>query len=99
MAEPERSPDFLRRVADQAGRRRHSRDHRPNPLWVGLGSFGVVGWSVAVPTLLGIAAGLWLDRILDDRVSWTLTGLFAGAAIGSLVAWLWVSRTGRGKRR
>jgi predicted F0F1-ATPase subunit len=30
-------------------------------VWFGLGMMGLIGWSVAVPTLLGAALGLWLD--------------------------------------
>lgn len=98
MAEDDRDRSFLETVATKASRRVRARSARENPLWVGLGAFGIVGWSVAIPTLIGIAVGVWLDSVLEDRVSWTLMGLFAGAAVGSLIAWLWVTRTGRGER-
>lgn len=63
--------------------------------WRGLGMFGLVGWSVAVPLVAGIALGIWIDRHWPGRVSWTLTLLVAGAALGALNAWFWVQREGR----
>jgi ATP synthase protein I len=57
--------------------------------------FGMVGWSVAVPTLLGIALGVWLDRRFDGRISWTLTMLFLGVALGCWTAWYWIERESR----
>jgi ATP synthase protein I len=54
--------------------------------------FGMIGWSVAVPTILGLALGLWLDRHWPLHFSWTLTLLLIGVALGCLNAWFWVSR-------
>ena len=53
--------------------------------------FGVVGWSVAAPTLIGIALGYWLDRMWPRHFSWTLALLLAGVTIGCINAWYWVS--------
>lgn len=61
-------------------------------LWTGLRMFGVIGWSVAVPTLMGIGLGLWLDRIWPGRFSWTLALLLAGVSLGCLSAGYWVSK-------
>lgn len=61
-------------------------------VWFGLGMFGLVGWSVAIPTLIGIAVGVWLDTRLQNRISWTLTLLVVGVALGCLNAWYWVSK-------
>ena len=56
----------------------------------GLGLFGIVGWSIAVPTLMGIFLGVFLDKKFTQSFSWTLTLLFAGVVIGSLNAWHWI---------
>jgi ATP synthase protein I len=72
-----------RLLAKQAGSR---------SVWFGLGMFGVIGWSVAVPTLVGIAVGLWLDARLQLQRSWTLMLMIAGLGIGSWNAWSWVRR-------
>ena len=63
-------------------------------IWFGMGMFGLVGWAVAVPTLAGVALGRWLDDRFADGPSWTIMGLLAGVALGSLNAWWWVRRTG-----
>ena len=65
---------------------------------------GVVGWSVAVPTLLGIALGVFLDRRWPSRMPWTLTLLFLGLVFGCTSAWVHLGgnskrRTGRSEHR
>jgi ATP synthase protein I len=49
-----------------------------------------------VPTLLGIAAGIWLDRLWPGRLSWTLTLLFVGVVAGCMNAWYWIERERKG---
>ena len=39
---------------------------------------GLIGWSVVVPTLLGAALGIWLDKHHPGKHSWTLALLVAG---------------------
>ena len=58
--------------------------------WFGMGMFGMVGWSVAVPTLLGAALGVWIDNRWPGPRSWTVIMLFAGLTLGLLVAIHWV---------
>jgi ATP synthase protein I len=66
--------------------------------WLGL--FGVIGWSVAIPTLAGVAAGIWLDARVESRISWTLTLMLVGVLIGCLTAWRWTRQeTGQEKDR
>jgi ATP synthase protein I len=59
---------------------------------------GLVGWSVAIPTLLGAALGVWLDKRYPGSHSWTLTLLIIGLAIGCLNAWHWVAREDKAMR-
>jgi ATP synthase protein I len=70
------------------------RRHRESA-WYGLGMFGLVGWSVAVPVVAGVALGVWIDRKWPGEVSWTLILLLAGAVFGALNAWYWVQWEGR----
>lgn len=74
--------------------RRKERDRAEGRRGVGgaLGTFGIVGWSVAVPTLLGVALGGWLDARTDGPRSWTLTLLLAGVVVGCVNAAYWVRR-------
>lgn len=60
--------------------------------WYGLGMFGAVGWLVALPTLLGILLGVWIDLKWPSRFSWTLMLLAGGLGFGCLSAWLWLTR-------
>jgi ATP synthase protein I len=79
----------LRRVA-AARARRKQRARGDTGVWFSLGMMGLVGWSVAVPTIIGVIVGVWIDRTWPSRVSWTLTLLLAGVALGCLNAWRWV---------
>lgn len=60
--------------------------------WFWLGMFGIVGWSIAIPTLLGIALGMWIDTTWPSRFSWTLMLLTGGVILGCLNAWFWIKR-------
>jgi len=82
-------------IARKSRRMEEARKRETASAWYGLGMFGLVGWSVAVPVVAGIALGVWIDRHWPGRVSWTLTLLIAGAALGALNAWYWVQREGR----
>lgn len=62
----------------------------------GLGLFGIVGWSIAIPTLLGIALGVFLDERFNHSFSWTLTLLFAGIMMGCFNAWHWIKEKSEG---
>jgi ATP synthase protein I len=59
---------------------------------------GLIGWSVAIPTLLGAALGLWLDNAIREGPSWTLALLVVGLAIGCLNAWHWVAKEDKAMR-
>lgn len=91
---PERREAFEETLAGKARRKLRARREGDRGIWFGLGTMGVVGWSVAVPTVLGIALGIWLDRRKgpDVTISWTLTGLLLGVVVGCLNAWFWVRR-------
>lgn len=81
-----------RKVATEASRKMKARRRPDRGIWFGLGLFGVIGWSVAIPTLLCIALGVWLDAHWPAGFSWTLTLLFVGIVLGCLSAWHWLSR-------
>ena len=83
-------PTFAEQVGAKAARRSKAQ-HHPTQVWFGLGMMGLIGWSVAIPTLLGAALGLWLDKRHSSH-SWTLALLVAGLMIGCLNAWHWVAK-------
>jgi len=82
-------------VGRKAERKLRARRAGRRSVWFGLGMFGLVGWAVALPTVAGVALGLWLDARFPSRVSWTLSLLLTGALLGSLNAWYWVKRESR----
>lgn len=86
------SADFRREVQKKADRKLRAQRKGTPSIWFGLGMIGLVGWSVAVPTLLGAGLGLWLDQHYPMPHSWTLTLLIAGLVLGCLNAWRWVSK-------
>jgi ATP synthase protein I len=52
-----------------------------------LAMIGALGWTIVIPTLIGIFAGRWLDRHFDSGIFWTLGLLVAGLASGCTLAW------------
>lgn len=84
--------DFTRKVDIKEKRRIKGKTHKDETVWFGLGMIGVVGWSVAIPTLIGTAIGLWIDQSWPSRFSWTLMLLVLGVALGCLDAWYWVKK-------
>ena len=89
---PDHQNEFHKRVGERAERKRRARAEGRPSAWFGLGMFGLIGWSVAIPTLAGVALGLWLDDRYPGDVSWTLTFLIIGVALGCLNAWYWVKQ-------
>ena len=84
-------PSLSEEVGVQAARKLRARHRSAQGVWFGLGMMGLIGWSVAIPTLLGAALGLWLDRHYPGRHAWTLALLVAGLMIGCFNAWRWVA--------
>lgn len=95
---PDGTPHFAAQANRQADRKLRARRRAAHGLWSALGTMGQVGWSVALPTLLGAALGLWLDKHHPGAHSWTLALLVAGLTLGCLNAWHWVSRQDQAMR-
>tara|TARA_R110002020_G_C16315695_1_gene774252 strand:- start:5156 stop:5443 length:288 start_codon:yes stop_codon:yes gene_type:complete len=84
-------------IARRAKRMKSTRDHpAPSPLR-GLGAFGMIGWSVAVPTVGGAFLGIWLDRVAPQDFSWTIALILCGVVVGGLIAWTWIEKEGDGE--
>lgn len=82
---------FIDHIDDKTQRKLKAR-HTRKQVWFALGMFGMVGWAVTLPTLMGIALGLWVDRQVDSPYSWTLMLLAVGLALGCWNAWYWVKK-------
>lgn len=81
---------FAAQISVAAARKLNARKAHATGVWFGLGMFGLIGWSVVVPTLLGAAVGIWLDKHHSETHAWTLALLVAGLSLGCLNAWHWV---------
>ncbi len=88
----EQEPLFARKIASEEARKLRVQREGSQGTWFGLGMSGLIGWSVAVPTLGGIMLGIWLDRRYPGAFSWTLALLFAGLFIGCANAWYWIDQ-------
>jgi ATP synthase protein I len=79
-------------VQRKAERKLRARQEEERTAWFWLGMFGLVGWSIAVPTVIGVALGIWIERRWPGPISWILTLLIIGVGIGCLNAWYWIKQ-------
>ena len=94
-ARQDRENHLVQDISRKAERKLRARQTRHDSMWYGMGMMGMVGWSVAIPTVLGVAIGLWLEKQVEVSFSWTLTMLITGVVVGCLNAWYWISKEGR----
>jgi len=78
-------------------KRRAEREPEPS-LGSRLGQIGILGWTIVLPTLLGLAIGHWLDKHFATGVFFSALLLMVGAAIGLWSAWKWMHRQTRQDR-
>ncbi|WP_020503071.1 AtpZ/AtpI family protein [Lamprocystis purpurea] len=91
-------PDLADAVGAKAARKLKAQRNPTPGVWFGLGMMGLIGWSVVVPTLLGAALGLWIDKQFPGTHSWALALLVAGLTLGCFNAWHWVAKEERAMR-
>jgi ATP synthase protein I len=84
--------EFPETVGDKADHKLRARRERERGVWFGLGTIGMVGWSIAIPAVIGALVGRWIDANWPGPISWTLVLLLVGLAAGCLNAWRWVER-------
>ncbi|TXD48637.1 AtpZ/AtpI family protein [Polaribacter sp. IC073] len=87
---PDKKDDFFSNEISKKEHRKLKALRNKNSVWFGLGLMGMVGWSVAMPSLAGAALGVWLDTSYPQSFSWTLTLLLVGIITGGIIAWYWV---------
>jgi len=84
-------PENHERLREAVRKRQERRDlwqrEGERSLGQNLAMVGALGWTIVVPTLLGIFVGRWLDRTFQSGVFWTLGLLVAGLAAGCTFAW------------
>ncbi len=81
---------FSKKVEEKAKRKLKAKHNDNKSVWFGLGMMGIVGWTIAVPTLLGAILGVWLDKNHPTTFSWTLSLLIIGLLVGCFISWNWI---------
>ena len=84
--------NFQEQIRDKERRKLKARLQKKASVWRGFSVFGLIGWSVAIPTLLLLMIGVWLDDHYHTARSYTLILLVAGLCLGCLNAWYWLDR-------
>lgn len=79
-------------IRRRAQRMQDTRDARKYSPLSGLGVFGVIGWSVAIPTVGGAFLGGWLNRVAPQSFSWPIALILGGVVVGAMVAWNWIDK-------
>lgn len=93
MTSDRQHDEFAEKVGEKAVRKAQAREHGSRgTMWFGLGTFGMVGWSIVIPTVIGVLLGTWLDNVTSVDFSWRLTLMFLGLIVGCWNAWYWVSK-------
>lgn len=88
---PNKIKSFEKVVGDKEERKLQAQREKKS-VWSGLGLFGIIGWSIVVPTILGAALGIWLDKNYKEDFSWTLSLLVVGLMLGCVIAWNWIQK-------
>lgn len=86
---PTAEEELLKQIEKESLKKIKAQDEG-DEIMFGLGVFGIIGWSVSLPTVMGIALGVFLDKRFTQGFSWTITLLFAGIVLGSFNAWKWI---------
>lgn len=83
---------FSETINKKASRHVKAKRIRNGGIMFGMGVFGLVGWTVAIYTILGVLLGKWIDSRWPSNYSWTLTLLIIGLVFGIFNAWHWVKK-------
>lgn len=81
-----------KQIGQRESQKLRARKAEVRTIWYGLGMMGLIGWSITIPTIIGIAIGVWLDRKFPEGESWTLPLLVIGLFIGCLNAVQWIKK-------
>lgn len=92
---PERQP-LSEKIGTSEQRKIRMRKQAIRSIWSGFAVFGIIGWSVVIPTMFGVMAGLWLDsHYPSPQRSWTLMLMAVGLFAGCMNAWRWIAEENR----
>ncbi len=84
-----RTDAFLSKV--QQRHRQREKNERDKSFWASVGTMGTVGWSVSLPTALGVLLGRWLDGRMDSGYVFMVFFMLVGLVTGCVIAWRTIS--------
>lgn len=90
MTEPDESKN-LAAMRRRAERLEQARKHKAASPLLGLSTFGVIGWSIALPTVMGAFLGRWLNDVAPQEFSWPIALILGGLVLGIAFAWNTIS--------
>lgn len=89
---PPKKEDFREQAIKKEKRKLKARRKKEVNVWWGFSLFGMVGWSVVIPALIGIMIGMWLEHHYTGSHTWTLALLLIGICVGSILALFMMAR-------
>lgn len=93
MKQSKQTEELLKTIQNKEKQKLYTKKHKKSWIfWIGFSTFGLIGWSVIVPTMGGLALGIWIDRKWASPISWTLTLTMTGLILGCLSAWIWIRK-------
>ena len=81
---------FLHTLATKERRTVGAKEEGGPIAWEGVGRFGMVGWSISAPVLVGILFGWLLDRVTGYHHLWVTVFFFAGLIFGCVSTAYWL---------
>jgi ATP synthase protein I len=85
--EPATNNNLPRQARLRSERRARFEREGERPIGKNIALMGSLGWLIVIPALLGMGAGVWLDRTFKTGVLWSGALLVAGLALGCWLAW------------
>ena len=89
---PPDKKDFRDEAIKKEARKLKARRNKELNAWWGFSLFGLVGWSVVVPALIGVFVGGMLEHHYTGSHSWTVALLLTGICVGSVLALFLLAR-------
>jgi ATP synthase protein I len=90
--QPPEKKDFRNQAIKKEARKVKARRKKEVNAWWGFGLFGLVGWAVIIPALIGIFIGGLIEHYFTGSHAWTLALLLVGIGVGIVSALFLLAR-------
>ena len=90
----DRMSELSKKVKESASEVKEA-EKQKSGLWRYASVIGISGWLFAIPVVAGAYLGRYLDAKLSAGISWTLTFLILGIALGIYNVWYFYIRKAR----